>query len=65
MFLKLMCNNTIEYLKSMLLKFKLSWLTSREKRMKSSEGSHCLYFVFYLFKVAFALEIHFCWPRAS
>lgn len=42
MFLKLMFNNTIESLKSMLLKFRLCWLTSREQRMKSSEGSHCL-----------------------
>ena len=42
MFLKPMYNNTVEYLKSMLLKFKLPWLTSREKRVKSSEVSHCL-----------------------
>lgn len=66
MFEKLMCSNTIEYLKSVLLKFKLSWLTSKEERMKSLEGPPlCLEFVLYLFLVSFALEINFCWPRTS
>lgn len=50
MFSKPMCSNTIEYLKSKLLKFKLSWLTSREERMQSSQGSHCLSDLFLPFK---------------